>query len=522
LPPVRAECPRLPFPLDVPSETLHPPRVRHFFPSLLLLLPACSTPVTQLNINVTAGQETDAFTQAPAVAMVGVTIIPAGTTSGVTASAPPGGVFDFVDNFDNSTAIGITLDGTTGAATSSGTGGSGAGGSSSADAGTIPANTQVMGGQTLNGLLLSSIIGSIPVFAQRKEQWSRPPGGLAASHVNGVVTVTEDRFLTILGGTAATGDTTSTPTNVDTYDLFGLTGEQSSPPVYVPGPQTIVPVPVSDNNTDTQSLFINASSIQLYDYTLGSDNTANNAPLTMPTGITSWSDVTGGAVLSDGAGRAFVVGATRSTGATTAVLDVEVDTNGDVVLTNFPLTIKRAGAAAAYIQGIGLVVAGGSTEAPGVEVLSPTGTAFVAQGDYPADPTVGAGAVTDAGTGMVLVGGVQPNGMPQQTRDLDLSCVATACVPVPIPLATLPVALVNVQAYQLSGLTSLAVGTQVSDGFTLSFVVNVGNKPSFTPKLLREPRKGASVIPSPNATLAVLGGEHADGTPALSVELFLP
>jgi hypothetical protein len=30
------------------------------------------------------------------------------------------------------------------------------------------------------------------------------------------------------------------------------------------------------------------------------------------------------------------------------------------------------------------------------------------------------------------------------------------------------------------------------------------------------------VVPAPNGTLALLGGVHADGTPALTIETFFP
>jgi hypothetical protein len=491
----RAGC-RSSLPLDIFREPLHRPHVgRLFFPSLLLLLPACSPTRTAVSVDVTAGQETAAFVEAPAVSMVAVTVTSLDGTIDVTATGAPAQTFDFGD-FDEFEQITVTLDGT-------------------AESG------QVMGGQTLPGLLLSTVVGDIPVFAQRKGQWSRPLGGLAASHVNGVATVIEGRYLALTGGTAATGDPTSTTGDVDAYDLFGLGGDATST-FFSTAPQTIVAVPASTYNPDSQALILGSGSPELYDYTQGADNT-DNAPLSLPTGMTAWTDVTGGAVLSDGKGRAFVVGATRGSGATTAVLAVEVDADGDVVLTDYPLIVARAGAAAAYIEGVGLVVAGGSSMPPGVEVLSPAGAAFVAQGNSPADPVAGAGAVTDGGSGLVLIGGVEPGGAIAPTRHLELTNCTAGCAAAAVPgLAMLPIALVNVSAYPLGGQRSLAVGTQLGDGgLNRSFIVDIGAL-IVTEALLREPRQGASVIPAPNATLAVLGGEHADGTPALSVELFLP
>jgi hypothetical protein len=46
--------------------------------------------------------------------------------------------------------------------------------------------------------------------------------------------------------------------------------------------------------------------------------------------------------------------------------------------------------------------------------------------------------------------------------------------------------------------------------------------PAVTEMPLREPRRGATAVPAPNGTLALMGGVHLDGTPALSVEMFFP
>ena len=55
------------------------------------------------------------------------------------------------------------------------------------------------------------------------------------------------------------------------------------------------------------------------------------------------------------------------------------------------------------IEGVGLVVAGGSATGAGIEVLGPTATSFASVG-FPSDPTVGAGAVLVAALAAVLVG----------------------------------------------------------------------------------------------------------------------
>ncbi len=43
-----------------------------------------------------------------------------------------------------------------------------------------------------------------------------------------------------------------------------------------------------------------------------------------------------------------------------------------------------------------------------------------------------------------------------------------------------------------------------------------------TPLLLREERRGGRVFAAPNGTLALIGGEHPDGEPAVTVEMLFP
>jgi hypothetical protein len=58
-------------------------------------------------------------------------------------------------------------------------------------------------------------------------------------------------------------------------------------------------------------------------------------------------------------------------------------------------------------------------------------------------------------------------------------------------------------------------------GETHSYVIDVVAS-TVTEAPLREPRKGAGVTATPLGTLAVLGGVHLDGSPALTVETYFP
>jgi hypothetical protein len=108
-----------------------------------------------------------------------------------------------------------------------------------------------------------------------------------------------------------------------------------------------------------------------------------------PDGIT-FGDVSGGLAIESESAAAFVVGATRPSGPSTGVL--VVDANGLFSAAN--LTTPRAGAAAAWVPGVGLAVAGGSASGAGVEVVGED--LSVKSLAFPADDVTGAA--------MVLVG----------------------------------------------------------------------------------------------------------------------
>jgi hypothetical protein len=127
--------------------------------------------------------------------------------------------------------------------------------------------------------------------------------------------------------------------------------------------------------------------------------------------------------------------------------------------------------------------------------------------------------VIDESAGITLVGGAD-HGTAAPTRRLDPSCAGLCSVEI-VQNAGLPAAIGGVSAFALGSGRVVAVGDEVGDkGMTRSFVVDLGG--AVTEIALREPRRGASVIPAPNGTLALLGGVHEDGSPALSVELFFP
>jgi hypothetical protein len=454
------------------------------------LLAACSSP-TPLSLIITAGQETDAFTACD-VNNVDITITSLDGSINLTQSdLKPGASFDFGD-IDGTEQITIAV------------------------VGFDASNAIVMEGSSLAALLPDSFQGGIPVFVECVHQWARPPGGLEHSHMNGVAFVQTEQYLDLTSGTAPNGAPTTDTTAVDAYDMATLAG--ASTVAFDVVPQTAVSI-------GNQVLLIDAASATWVDFS-AQDQTDNVTP---PTGLTSFGDVAGGQVIaapdnSAGTARWFVVGGTRLGSATASVLEVD----GDETLIAHTLLTPRAGAAAAWIKDVGLVVAGGSADPtyPGVEFLADGAPGF-ATTSFPTDPTTGAGAVYDGDNGVVLFGGLTDGdatgSMPQVARWIpSLTCTPTATTSCLGNAPVLPAALTNVSAYAVGAGTIVVVGSEIAAPFLdRTFFVRLA--PSAVVELpLREPRSGATPLPTPVGSLAMLGGQHTDGTPATNVELLFP
>jgi hypothetical protein len=444
------------------------------------ILGACSSDPPVLMIDVITGQETDAFTKDPSVTRVDITAVSSDGEVSLKASAAPGGSFDFGEVPDDLLfqfeVTGVDATGAT-----------------------------VVRGRSLSGILLSAVSGdAVPVFAQRLRAWARPPGGLPAGHVGGPAVSLAERYVVSMGGSSATGaDGAAVDVKLtEFYDLFAYGGAA--------GP--VLPrLPKSSVARTEVMLLIDDAGATWVDFSSGF-----YFEEALPEGLASFADVAGGKTIDAPDGRSFVIGATK-TGAqpTKSVLVVNTDGSLDAL----ELLSPRAGAAAAWLESVGLVVAGGNATDPGVEVLAPGATAFASR-PFPPDGTEGAGAVVADPERLALVGGVL-EGAPAQARTLDLRC-SSACAPILLPAASIPIALASTTAYALGSGEVIAIGDEVSgDALTRTFLVTL-NEPSAIELPLREPRKGASTVPAPNGTLALLGGVHPDGTPALSVETLFP
>ena len=292
----------------------------------------------------------------------------------------------------------------------------------------------------------------------------------------------------------------ATPSAADFYDLLA----------YVPA--------VSDARTrvarsivtlGTAVLLIGDGGATWVDFDAGTQEEA-----AAPSGLASFDEVAGGRTIEGPNGETFVVGATRKQGSTRAVLGVSDDGS----LRAYVGITARSGAAAAWIDGVGLTLAGGSSEGSGIEVLAEGASALVAK-PFAADPTEGAAVFRSASGQLTLVGGVA-SGAAASTRTADLTCVA-ACEAVPIE-PSLPVSVRGGVAYAMpDGRVMVIAEADDETAATRTFLVDLAAG-AVAEHALREPRSGATAVATPNGTLAILGGLHLDGTPARSVESWFP
>jgi hypothetical protein len=447
-------------------------RWQTLLPALMMCAAAgCSDPET-IAIEITTGHESDTFSLDPAVTRVDITGRDNAGEALVAASAAPGGAFELgeipIDQF-------LTFD---------------------VDGFDVAGDTQVRGRSL--GLVLGALESDVfPVFAQRVMRWSRPPDGLPHSHRGGLAGVLGERYLFVTGGEGLGGEAAA----VSFYDQLALGGAEGG--VLGVTPKSMVV------SADAGGLLVFDDERGLWlDFDSG-----DSFEVALPPEIGSWSQIAGGRTIV-GEQASYVVGATRTTGASDRVLVIAPDRS----LSGIRLQQERAGAAAAVIADVGLVIAGGAGEGAGVETLVEGETATVAR-PFEADPTVAAVAVAGTqGREMLLLCGQDDNGMPAVVRALDLGCGAD-CTPRTVDI-DLGRVLSDCTAFALSGGRTLLIGSG-DDGIMTSLVLTT-NDGAVNELPLREARVGAAVTPAPNGSLAIMGGALPDGSPALTVELLWP
>lgn len=423
-----------------------------------------------LTIDVTTGQESDTFSKEPAVTTIEISALDAEGTTISTASSVPGGTFSFgelpVDQFVQLSLVGRDASGTT-----------------------------RVRGRTL-GLVLGQLQSDVlPVFAARVGELARPPGSLPHGRVDGVTATVGERYVVLAGGDAPDDGDNAGGDAAAYYDLFALGGTAGQ--ALPRAPKTLA---LGGNNL----LVIDDSGASLVDYA------ANKISQPDAPDEFDFDTVAGGSTVLRGDGASYVVGGTRAEAASATALFI-----GDTLQAR-AFAVTRNGAAATWLDNVGLVVAGGSSTGPGVEVLADDATSASTR-PFDPDPIRGAAAVPAAGS-ILLLGGLDGDDLAAATRSIDPTCVSD-CESQGVNI-DLGARLDRCHAFLIGPEQALLLGQDVDLIQSRAFAIDLVNLTAVEVPL-REPRSGASVTPTPFGTLALMGGQ-TDAGPALSIEIFTP
>jgi hypothetical protein len=187
----------------------------------------------------------------------------------------------------------------------------------------------------------------------------------------------------------------------------------------------------------------------------------------------------------------------------------------DGTMTTLSLSLPRAGAAAAWAPGVGLVVLGGGGDVSG-EVLAANGSAFSLLG-----PVVGGsgGAAVALGDGTaLLIGGVDGTGAPRASLRVPLACGTTCAT----TTAGAAVDLVAGEGFAGSAGRGFVVGA-AKDGHTVALrVTSQGTMLAIDEIPLRVPRSASAAATLGDGYAAIFGGTDANGAAVPDVEIFTP
>jgi hypothetical protein len=316
---------------------------------------------------------------------------------------------------------------------------------------------------------------TIPIFVQRTGELARMPP-LSDARSSPTLAVLAGRFLFVGAGS-----------NLSlTTQLYDFASFQA-----LANPPTLPRVPTSVVFVGSVAWLIDDGGATQFDF---SDNT--QVEVTAPAGG-AFSEIAGGATVYASDGSQYVVGATRSAMPTSTVL--AVDPNGTSP-TWVHLSDVRLGAAATWVDGRGLVVAGGSEALPGVEIIAP-GAQVGSPLCYPPDSSNGSAAVMLDGEHVLLAGGETPAGKDAGVRVIDLTRTS-ACVP--MPWAALPAPLITAQAFASDASNALVVGDD-QGGTTHVFRVTDSTATEVPTKV---GHTGARAIVSPVSNVVLYGGAN--------------
>jgi hypothetical protein len=454
--------------------------VNRFVPALLLVpslglagallgVAGCSTSDNGA-IQIITDEEAGTFTASPALTRLSV-VAESGDASTVLATAQlPTSTIDLGQLSETSSVVSIAVEGFDSSNTQRAFGA------------TLPVEYGALAGQTIS------------VFVQRKGTLARLPGPLTDARQAPTLSVLQGEYLLVTGGSE-----TPVAATTQLYD-FGFFTPIGAPPTLPIAPRSIA-------LAGTVAWLIGDTAGWYFDFSSNS-----SAALTLPTGGT-FADIAGGATVIDANGAQYIVGATRLTGSPTdKVLKVDPSDGSNTAYpygntTWITLSAPRLGAAAAWTSNYGLVVAGGSNTAAGVEYVmgSTTGTAL---NQFPPDPAFGAGAAALDGTHVLVAGGAAGLFQDPGVRDLDLGCAggSASCATV-VSWGNLPVVVSPAQTFSWSTTTdALVVGNAFGAGTTHVFRLS---PTGITEVPTRTPHTNARAAWSPVGSIVLFGGANA-------------
>jgi hypothetical protein len=395
---------------------------------LALIGPLACSSTDNGSIQIITGQETDTFTQSPVPKTLRIDAIdPSGKDTVLATASLPTDTID-LGNRSESTVAALNVSGL------------------AAD------GKKVVFGASLT-LDYAGLAGlTIPVFVQRTGQLARLPGPLSDSRQAPTLAVLQGEYLFIGGG--------NDPSNSKTMQLFDFAS--FAPLASLP---TLPRAPKSIALDGTVAWLIDDGGGTYFDF---SSNAYADIPV--PPGG-SFADIAGGGTAIDSAGAQYVVGGTRTSGAASAMV-LKIDP-GDASNSLYPfgnaswltLTAPRLGASATWVDGRGLVVAGGSATAAGVEIIglgSKTGSPLA----YPPDSTLGGGAAPLDSQHVLLAGGVTQTLQDAGVAAIDLGC-ASQCKPTAWSALSAPIAWAQVFAFDPAN--GFVVGNEPFSGKTHAY-----------------------------------------------------
>ena len=395
------------------------------------------------------GKETDALTRAPAIVQIRVDSVDAsGNAKTISTASLPASAIDLgwmnVDAVATLRVLGLDSTG-----------------------------SALVGGQSLAIRFGIADGQTLPIFVQRVGELARLPQAPSETRIGPTLaTAVGGRYVFIAGGTDSAASLSP-----QLYDLLELT-TVASPPTLPRAPKSVAVV-------GAVAWLIDEMGATQYDLSNGA-----SAVVVGPSGG-SYADIAGGATVVTKGGSQYVVGATRTTGAPTNKI-LALDASGNPSW--LTLTTPRLGAAAAWSDTTGLVVAGGSAAGAGVEIVeivrtaATTGSALA----YPSDPSVGAGAASlDGDRFVLLAGGILPDGSDAGVRVVDLACASQCAL---ASWTALPTVITSAQAFSIDEASGVVVGSEPSSATTHLFRVTSGNATEIP---TRVPHQGARALASP-------------------------